>query len=91
VDLTHAEPTWQIANESRGTRARAPIPYELFFEGAPPESLKFLGRLKAEFTGEVIPLEGDAEYSEFASGLRGFTFEAELDLDSDYERERVQN
>ncbi|MGB6130979.1 MAG: Panacea domain-containing protein [Acidobacteriaceae bacterium] len=91
VDLTHAEPTWQIANQARGTKARAPIPYELFFEGAPSESMKYLARLKAEFTSEAIPLESDIEYSRFASGLRSHTFEAEFDLDSDHERERVQN
>ncbi len=88
ADLTHEEPTWRIANECRDAKGRTPIPYELFFEGASPESLRHLGRLKAEFCGEVIPLEGDEQYSQFASGLRSYNFEPEFDLDSDHVRER---
>lgn len=89
VDRTHQEPTWLIANESRGIKKRALIPYEMFFEGAAPEALKHLARLKAEFSGEVLPLAGDPEYSEFAVGLRGHMLEPEFDLDSDLVRERV--
>lgn len=89
VDLTHQEPTWLIANEARGLKPRAPIPYDLFFEGCSAASLKHLARLKADCCGEVIPLSGDAEYSEFASGLRSYAFEPEFDLDSDCVRERA--
>jgi len=89
VELTHDEPTWKIANEQRGPKSRTPIPYELFFEGAPPDALKHLARLKADFCGEVIPLEGDAKYSQFASDLRSHAFEPEFDLDSDHVRERT--
>lgn len=32
VDLTHAEPTWQKANECREPQGRTPIPYSSFFE-----------------------------------------------------------
>jgi hypothetical protein len=89
VDLTHAEPTFLIANESREPKGRAPIPYELFFVGAPPNAMKHLARLKADFCGEVIPLPGDEEYSQFASDLRSYSFEPEFDLDSDHVRERT--
>jgi uncharacterized phage-associated protein len=89
VDLTHKEPTWLIANETRGLQSRAPIPYDLFFEGCTAESLKHLARLKADNCGEVIALGGDAEFSEFASGLRSYAFEPEFDLDSDCVRERT--
>jgi hypothetical protein len=89
VDLTHGEPTFIIANESREPQGRAPIPYELFFAGAPESAMKHLARLKADFCGEVIPLPGDAEYSQFAEDLRSHAFEPELDLDSDHMRERT--
>ncbi len=89
VDLTHQEPTWQIANECRSHKGRTPIPYELFFEGASPESLRHLARLKADFCGEVVALQGDSEYSQFASGLRSHAFEPQFDLDSDHVRERT--
>jgi uncharacterized phage-associated protein len=56
VDLTHTEPTFLIANESREPNGRAPIPYELFFVGAPESAMKHLARLKADFCGEVIAL-----------------------------------
>lgn len=89
VNLTHAEPTYQIANECREPKGRAPIPYELFFVGAPSTAMKHLGKLKADFDGEVIPLAGDAEYSQFAADLRSHGFESEFDLDSDHVRERT--
>jgi uncharacterized phage-associated protein len=89
VDLTHEEAPFLIANESRGPRSRAPIPYELFFAGAPPNAMKHLARLKADFCGEVIPLPGDQAYEEFASDLRSHSFEPEFDLDSDQVRERT--
>jgi uncharacterized phage-associated protein len=38
VDLTHEELTWKIANEFRSPEGRAPIPYELFFAGAPEDT-----------------------------------------------------
>jgi len=89
VRLTHEEPPFRIANESRDPKGRAPIPYELFFAGAPPSAMKHLARLKADFCGEVIPLPGDQEYAEFASDLRSSPFEPEFDLDSDQVRERT--
>jgi uncharacterized phage-associated protein len=89
VDLTHEEPPYLIANECRGQKSRAPIPYELFFTGAPPNAMKHLARLKADFSGEVIPLPSDQAYAEFASDLRSHSFEPEFDLDSDQVRERT--
>ncbi|HZQ25300.1 MAG TPA: Panacea domain-containing protein [Terriglobales bacterium] len=89
VTMTHAEPTYRIANESREPKGRAPIPYELFFVGAPSASMKYLAKLKADFDGEIIPLEGDEEYSQFASDLRSYSFGPEFDLDPDHVRERT--
>lgn len=48
VNLTHQEPTWKIPNADREPEGRTPIPYELFFEGAPPESQQLLELLRAE-------------------------------------------
>ncbi len=89
VTLTHSEPTFQIANECREPKGRAPIPYELFFVGAPNTAMKHLAKLKADFDCEIIPLAGDEDYSQFASDLRSHTFEPEFDLDSDHVRERA--
>jgi len=88
VNLTHKEPTWFIANKDRRPGGRAPIPYELFFEGAPESSRRHLARLKADFSGEAIPLAGDREYSEFAASLIGSQFDSDFDLDSDQLRKR---
>jgi uncharacterized phage-associated protein len=88
VDLTHNEPTWRIANESRGPKGRTPIPYELFFEGAPQGSMKHLARLKAEFCGEVIPLPGDADYRAFAAEMVDYDFEPSLELDKEQTKRR---
>jgi uncharacterized phage-associated protein len=88
VDLTHNEPTWRIANELRGPNSRTPIPYELFFEGAPQESRKHLARLKAEFCGEAIEMPGDPEYRAFAGEMASYDFEPSLELDKDQIRRR---
>ena len=88
VGLTHEEPTFRISNESRQPGGRTPIPYELFFVDCPPEAMKHLARLKADFCGEIVPLPSDADYAEFASDLRSYTFEPEFDCDSDHVRER---
>jgi uncharacterized phage-associated protein len=88
VDLTHSEPTWQIANEFRSPNSRTPIPYELFFEGAPDGSRKHLARLKAEYCGEAIPMPGDADYRGFAGELSSYDFEPSLDLDKEQIRRR---
>jgi uncharacterized phage-associated protein len=48
VDLTHLEPTWTIPNATRPPGSRAPIPYELFFEGAPAESQEMLALIEEE-------------------------------------------
>jgi uncharacterized phage-associated protein len=88
VDLTHQEPTWKIANEGRSPNGRTLIPYELFFEGASQQSLRYLAKLKAEFSGEVISLQGDVEYSEFATRLREYDSEPSFDLDSDQIRKK---
>lgn len=89
VDLTHQEPTWIIANQGREPQGRTPIPYELFFEGAPESSRRHLARLKADFSGEAIPLSGDSEYSSFAASLLSNQFESDFDLDSDQLRKRA--
>ena len=79
VDLTHNEPTWRIANESRIPNGRTTIPYQLFFEGAPKGSMKHLARLKAEFCGEAIEMPGDADYRAFAGEMASYDFEPSLD------------
>jgi uncharacterized phage-associated protein len=48
IDLTHKEPTWLIPNENRSPYGRAPIPYELFFEGASQTEKQVLSFLKEE-------------------------------------------
>jgi uncharacterized phage-associated protein len=48
VDLTHNDPTYAIPNKLRSPAGRAPIPYELFFVGAPEEAQQLLAVLKAE-------------------------------------------
>jgi uncharacterized phage-associated protein len=48
VELTHEELTWKIANEFRSPEGRAPIPYELFFAGAPDETKTMLGLYRAQ-------------------------------------------
>lgn len=88
VDLTHDEPTWKIANESRSPKGRVPIPYELFFVGASQESMKHLAKLKAEFCGEAIALPGDADYRAFSEELSAYDFEPSLELDSEQIRRR---
>jgi uncharacterized phage-associated protein len=89
VDITHDEAPWKIANEKRVRGSRTQIPYELFFEGAPDESKKFLARLKADFCGEVISLDSDAEYSDFAGSLFARRFEHDFELDPDEVRSRA--
>ncbi len=48
VNLTHLEPTWTIPNATRAPGSRAPIPYSLFFEGAPSESQEMLALIEEE-------------------------------------------
>ncbi len=48
VDLTHLEPTWKIPNATRAPGSRAPIPYSLFFQGAPAESQEMLALIEEE-------------------------------------------
>jgi uncharacterized phage-associated protein len=88
VDLSHNEPTWRIANESRSPSGRTPIPYELFFEGAPPEARKHLARLKEEFCGEAIDMPGDPEYRAFAAEMAAYDFEPSVGLDKDQIKRR---
>jgi uncharacterized phage-associated protein len=88
VTLTHDEPTWRIANENRSPNSRTPIPYELFFEGAPPEARKHLARLKAEFCGEAISMPGDQGYRSFGNDLASYDSEPSLDLDDEQIRRR---
>jgi uncharacterized phage-associated protein len=88
VALTHNEPTWRIANEGRTPNGRTSIPYELFFEGAPPESRKHLARLKAEFCGEAIEMPGDPDYRAFAAEMANYDFEPSLELDKEQMKRR---
>ncbi len=83
VDFTHEDPTWIVANKNRSPGGRSQIAYELFFEGAPESARRHLARLKADFSGEAIPLVGDKEYSQFAASLRSHEFDSGFDLDSD--------
>ncbi len=69
VDLTHQEPTWVIPNQGRKQGSNTPITYDLFFEGAPEQSRRILGKLVAEQFGVAIPLAGDAEYAAFANEM----------------------
>ena len=48
VELTHSEPTWQIANQERSPDGRALIPYELFFVDAPEDARQMLELFRAE-------------------------------------------
>lgn len=89
VQLTHEESPWKISNEQRTPGHRTLIPYELFFEGAPQSAQKHLARLKADFCGEVISLDSDVEYAEFAGDLRGHRLDHDFDLDSDHARNRA--
>ena len=89
VDLTHQDRTWIIANQCRTPGGRAPISYELFFADAPESSSRYLARLKADFMGEVIPLNSDKEYSGFAASLLSPEFETDFELDSDHARKRA--
>jgi uncharacterized phage-associated protein len=83
IDLTHKEPTWEIANQSRLPHSRTPIPYELFFVGAPYESQRLLAKLVADQCGIAIPLVGDAEYMAFANELASHDFAPDDVVDSD--------
>jgi uncharacterized phage-associated protein len=74
VDLTHKEPTWVIPNQCRKAGSRALITYDLFFEGAPEKSRRFLGQLVADQYGVAIPLAGDADYVQFSSELADYSF-----------------
>jgi len=89
VVLTHQDPTWITANKDRSPGGRSPIDYELFFEGAPESSRKYLARLKADFTGEVIPLASDKEYSNFSTRLLTHEFDSDFDLDPDHAAKRA--
>jgi uncharacterized phage-associated protein len=86
VELTHLEPTWKIPNQNRLPHGRAPIPYELFFEGAPQESQRFLAKLKAEQCGEVIELASDSEFSTFAGEMLTYNSQPDFELDSDQKK-----
>ena len=48
VDLTHKEVTWAISDQHRDPGGRAPIPYELFFAGAPEGAQKMLDLVRSE-------------------------------------------
>jgi uncharacterized phage-associated protein len=48
VDETHEDPGYKIAWAKRGSADSAEIPYELFFEGAPPEVLKLRKLVEVE-------------------------------------------
>ena len=83
VGLTHKEPTWGIPNEGRSRGSRALITYDLFFEGAPERSKRFLGKLVADQFGIAIPLAGDAAYRDFANELASYDFTPEEVPESD--------
>ncbi len=42
VDLTHADATWQVPDRVRQAGGTEPIPYQLFFEDADEDLLKFV-------------------------------------------------
>lgn len=84
VDLTHLDPSWILANKNRDPGGRSQIGYELFFEGAPESSRRYLARLKQDFSGEVIPLESDKAYSAFAASMLTHDFDSDFELDSDH-------
>jgi uncharacterized phage-associated protein len=83
VELTHGEPTWLVANQERPSGSRALITYDLFFQGAPEKSQRFLAKLVAEQFGAAIPLKGDAEYAAFANELASHDFTPDEIADSD--------
>lgn len=83
VNLTHSEPTWIVANQVRSRGSRALITYDLFFQGAPAKSQRFLAKLVAEQYGVAIPLAGDTEYAAFASELASYEFKPDEIDDSD--------
>jgi uncharacterized phage-associated protein len=83
VDLTHREPTWVLANQTRPPRGRVLITYDLFFQGAPEKSQRLLAKLVAEQFGAAIPLHGDAEYAAFANDLASYDFAPDEIADSD--------
>jgi uncharacterized phage-associated protein len=83
VDLTHQEPTWTIPNQRRKQGSSSPITYDLFFEGAPEESRRILGKLVAEQFGAAIPLGGDDDYAAFTGDLAAYDFEPDEVCESD--------
>jgi uncharacterized phage-associated protein len=83
VDLTHREPTWIIPNQDRRQGSSKPITYDLFFEGAPEQSRRILGKLVAEQFGAAIPLAGDAEYAAFANEMASHDLTPDEPTDSD--------
>jgi uncharacterized phage-associated protein len=48
VKLRHDDPTWAISNQDREAEGRMPIPYELFFSGAPDRAQQILQTMQAE-------------------------------------------
>lgn len=88
IDMTHEEPTWKIPNCDREKGSRAPIPYELFFEGCDELARKHLAQLMNRFRGEIISLPGDAGYHEFARELieQNLTDDLENDWSVDEDR-----
>lgn len=48
VDLAHGEECWKIASRNRPPTSRTELPYELFFEGASPDTKKLLDLIRAE-------------------------------------------
>ena len=86
VELTHSEPTWIIPNHGRQAGSRSLITYDLFFEGAPEKSRRFLGQLVADQYGVAIPLAGDADYTAFSNELASYGFTPEEICESDVKR-----
>jgi uncharacterized phage-associated protein len=83
VDLTHAEPTWVLANQKRRQGSSTPIPYDLFFEGATEEARRLWAQVVAEHYGVAIPLAGDVEYAAFANELASYDFTPDEIAESD--------
>lgn len=69
VSISHQEPTWLIPNQERQVGSRAPIPYELFFEGCDARGRQHLAQLVARFRGEEIEMPGDSAYRQFTVAL----------------------
>jgi uncharacterized phage-associated protein len=86
VDLTHKEPTWTIPNQGRVPGSRRQITYDLFFEGAPEKSRRFLAKLVADQFGAAIPLVGDADYASFANELASYDLTPDEIPESDVQR-----